>query len=131
MALAPTLKLYHCCGARSMRVLWTIKEMGLREYELTTLPFPPRFLHREFLKINPLGTVPFVADGTTGLTESCAAPLYIAQKWGAPAGSPAAMGSLLLAPDEPDYGAFLNWLFHADATLTFPQTVMLLGSSRV
>ena len=23
------------------------------------------------------------------------------------------------------YGSFLNWLYHADATLTFPQTVML------
>lgn len=26
---------------------------------------------------------------------------------------------------DPEYGAFLNWLFHADATLTFPQTVVL------
>merc|ERR1719296_414570 len=28
-------------------------------------------------------------------------------------------------PDEPDYGAYLNWITHADATLTFPQTVFL------
>ena len=33
-------------------------------------------------QINPLGTVPFVSDGETVLTESCAAPMYIAQKWG-------------------------------------------------
>ena len=27
--------------------------------------------------------------------------------------------------DEEDYGAYLNWLTHADATLTFPQTVFI------
>ena len=32
---------------------------------------------------------------------------------------------LLLTPEEGEYGAFLNWLFHADATLTFPQTVKM------
>lgn len=26
---------------------------------------------------------------------------------------------------EPEYGEFLNWLYHADATLTFPQTIVL------
>jgi glutathione S-transferase len=28
-------------------------------------------------------------------------------------------------PDEKDYPNYLNWLHHADATLTFPQTVVL------
>ena len=28
-------------------------------------------------------------------------------------------------PDEADYPAYLNWLYHSDATLTFPQTVVL------
>ena len=27
--------------------------------------------------------------------------------------------------DEEDYGSYLNWLSHSDATLTFPQTVFL------
>ena len=30
-----------------------------------------------------------------------------------------------MAVDEPDYPTYLNWLAHADATLTFPQTVVL------
>ena len=25
----------------------------------------------------------------------------------------------------PEYGAYLNWLHHADATLTFPQTIKM------
>jgi len=28
-------------------------------------------------------------------------------------------------PEEKDYPSYLNWLYHADATLTFPQTVVL------
>ena len=32
---------------------------------------------------------------------------------------------LAISPDEPDYGAYLNWLHYADATLTFPQTIVL------
>ena len=32
---------------------------------------------------------------------------------------------LRVMPEEPDYPAYLNWLFHSDATLTFPQTDVL------
>ena len=34
-------------------------------------------------------------------------------------------GKLALTPDEPDYGTYLNWLHRSDATLTFPQTIVL------
>ena len=30
-----------------------------------------------------------------------------------------------VTPDEKDYGAYLNWLHRSDATLTFPQTLVL------
>lgn len=30
-----------------------------------------------------------------------------------------------MQPSEPDFAAYTNWLFHADATLTFPQTIVL------
>ena len=39
------LRLYHCVGARSLRALWAFKELGLQDgsdYELITMPFPPR-----------------------------------------------------------------------------------------
>ncbi|MBN8983092.1 MAG: glutathione S-transferase, partial [Rhizobiales bacterium] len=32
---------------------------------------------------------------------------------------------LIVGPDEPAYGAFLNWMYFSDATLTFPQTLVL------
>ena len=31
----------------------------------------------------------------------------------------------MINSSEPDYPNYLNWLHHADATLTFPQTVVL------
>ena len=62
------ITLYHCDGARSFRPLWMLEEMGLA-YELKMLPFPPRVLAKEYLAINPLGTIPFMVDGDTRMTE--------------------------------------------------------------
>ncbi len=110
------IKLYHCHGARSMRPLWTLEEMGL-DYELITMPFPPRYLHREYLEINPLGTVPCMNDGEVHMTESAGISQYFVDTYG-----PTPLG---LTPDDPEYGAHLNWLHRSDATLTFPQTLVL------
>ena len=45
------MKLWHCNGARSLRALWTLEELGL-DYELEVLPFPPRIFQREYLAEN-------------------------------------------------------------------------------
>jgi glutathione S-transferase len=65
------ITLYHCADARSFRALWALEEVG-EPYELKLLPFPPRFLAREYLQINPLGTIPYLIDGETRMTESAA-----------------------------------------------------------
>ena len=62
------ITLYHCDGARSFRPLWMLEEMGL-DYELKMLPFPPRVLAKEYLALNPLGTIPFMIDGETKMTR--------------------------------------------------------------
>ena len=62
------MKLWHCNGARSLRPLWALEEMGL-DYELEILPFPPRIFQREYLEENALGTVPFFRDGDVTMTE--------------------------------------------------------------
>ena len=61
------IELWHCHNTRSLRVLWALEEMQL-EYKLHLLSFPPRFLDKEYLETNPLGTVPFLKDGDTTLT---------------------------------------------------------------
>jgi glutathione S-transferase len=71
----------------------------------------------EYLEVNPLGTIPAMRDGDTFMTESAAIVQYLVTKYGD--------GSLAVAPDDPAYGAWLNWLHFGEATLTFPQTLVL------
>lgn len=111
-----TIKLWHCHHARSLRALWTLEEMGL-DYEVETMPFPPRFMKPEFLEVNELGTIPYMIDGETHMTESSGIPLYLVERYG--------KYEFGLKADHPEYGDYLNWLFHSDATLTFPQTVFI------
>ena len=110
------ITLYHCMNARSFRVLWTLEEMRL-PYELKILPFPPRVHAREYLQINALGTIPRMLDGDTRMTESAAICQYLATRYGP---SP-----LAVEPHEPTYGAFLNFLHFGEATLTFPEAIVL------
>lgn len=114
------LKLYHCKGARSLRCLWALEEMGL-PYELVVLQFPPRLFHKDYKDVNPLGTVPALIDGAATLTESAGICEYLAVRFGP---TPLAVG-----PDEDEYGGYLNWLHRSDATLTFPQTLVLRYSA--
>ncbi len=111
-----TMKLWHCKHSRSLRPLWALEEMGLN-YELELLPFPPRIRQREFLEDNPLGTVPYFVDGEISMTESSAICHYLSQKYN--------QLKLSVAVDHSEYGDHLNWLYHSDATLTFPQTLCL------
>lgn len=110
------IHLYHCLNARSFRPLWTLEEMGLA-YELTLLPFPPRVFAPAYKTLNPLGTIPLLLDGPVRMTESSAISHYLAVRHGP---SP-----LAVDPAEADYGAFLNWTHFGEATLTFPQTLVL------
>ncbi|GAB5413263.1 MAG: glutathione S-transferase family protein [Congregibacter sp.] len=111
-----TIKLWHCVGARSLRAVWALEELEM-DYELEILPFPPRVFQRDFLDVNALGTIPFLHDGDLTMTESCAIPHYLATRPG--------NEHLAVGPDHPEYGDLLNWMYHADATLTFPQTIVL------
>ena len=109
------IELWHCRDSRSLRALWMLEEIGL-PYRLHLMTFPPRVSDPSFLEVNPLGTVPYLIDGATRMTESAAITQYLARRYG---------GDLAVAPDAPEYGDWLNWLHHSDATLTFPQTLIL------
>ena len=110
------ITLYHCAAARSFRPLWMLEELGL-PYELKMLPFPPRVFAKEYLAINPLGTIPYLIDGETRMTESSGICHYLGTRYGPT--------PLMVGVDEAAYGAFLNWMYFSDATLTFPQTLVL------
>jgi glutathione S-transferase len=110
------IRLHHCAGARSFRALWALEETGCA-YELALMPFPPRALVADYLKLNPLGTVPVLFDGAARMTESAAMAHYIAAKYGA--------ADHVVAPQEAAFADYLNFLHMGEATLTFPQTIVL------
>ncbi|MGJ7605553.1 glutathione S-transferase family protein [Variovorax sp. LT1R20] len=110
------ITLYHCANARSFRVLWMLEELGA-PYRLEMLPFPPRVLHREYLRINPQGTVPLLVDGEIRMTESVAICQYLA--------SLHAPTPLNVERGEAGYADYLNWLHFGEASLTFPLTLVL------
>ena len=56
-------------------------------------------------------------DGETKMTESSGICHYLGTRHGPT--------PLVVGTDEPAYGAFLNWMYFSDATLTFPQTLVL------
>jgi glutathione S-transferase len=110
------ITLYHCNAARSFRPLWMLEELGLA-YDLKMLPFPPRVFAKDYLAINPLGTIPYMIDGDTRMSESSGICHYLGTRYGPT--------PLVVNVEEPAYGAFLNWMYFSDATLTFPQTLVL------
>lgn len=114
--ITPMMTLYHCVSARSFRPLWALEALG-PPYELHMLPFPPRELKREYLEANPLGTVPLLIDGPVRMTESAAICQYLCATYGPT--------PLNVEVHETDFGAYLNDLHFGEATLTFPQTLVL------
>jgi glutathione S-transferase len=114
--VTPDIHLYHCADARSFRALWALEELGL-PYQLTLMPFPPRFRFEGYKDLNPLGTVPACFIDGALMTESAAIPHVLATRFGP--------SDLAVAPHEPGYPAYMNFLLMGEATLTFPQTIFL------
>jgi glutathione S-transferase len=110
----PTL--FTCARSRGLRATWAAEEAGV-DVDLKILPFPPRYLAPDYMEINPLGTVPLLVDGDARMTESCAIAHYLATRSG--------MTDLAIAPGEADYAEYCDYTYHADATITFPQTVYM------
>ena len=110
------IRLYHCAAARSFRALWALEELGL-PYELILMPFPPRALYPDYRSLNPLGTVPVLFDGEHRMTESAAICHYLGAKYGP--------SELVVRPEEEAFADYVNFLHMGEATLTFPQTIVL------
>ncbi len=109
-------KLYHCAGARSMRSVWLLNELGL-EFELVSLGFSMAALRApEYLKISPLGRVPCLVDGDVTLIESGAICQYLCERYDD--------GRLHRAPGHVERNAWLQWLH-------FAETIAVHGASLV
>jgi len=75
------MKLYGFPPTRSIRVLWTLRELGV-DFEFVNVNLMDGDNRRaEFLAVNPAGKIPALVDGDFVLTESVAIVLYLAGKY--------------------------------------------------
>jgi glutathione S-transferase len=75
------MKLYEFGPTRSIRVRWTLQELGV-DFEPVRINLVAGEHQRpEFLEINPAGKIPVLVDGDLVLTESVAIVLYLAEKY--------------------------------------------------
>jgi glutathione S-transferase len=73
------LTLFEFGPARSIRVRWTLQELGVAFFTIDLFAGDHR--RPEFLRINPAGKLPVLVDGDMVLTESVAIVLYLAEKY--------------------------------------------------
>jgi glutathione S-transferase len=75
------MKLYEFGPTRSIRVRWTLQELGVDFEPIRVNLLAGENRRPEFLKINPAGKIPVLVDGDLVLTESVAIVLYLAEKY--------------------------------------------------
>lgn len=89
------LKIYGVYKSRATRILWLMEELGLpfelvpiiQAYKLADPMAPDARINTrspDFLKINPMGSIPTIDDDGLVLNESLAQTLYVAKKHGGP-----------------------------------------------
>jgi glutathione S-transferase len=75
------MKLYEFAPTRSIRVRWTLQELGVEFEAITVNLIAGEHRKPEFLALNPAGKVPVLVDGDLVLTESIAIAVYLAEKY--------------------------------------------------
>jgi len=75
------MKLYEFGPTRSIRVRWTLQELGVDFEPIRVNLLAGEHQRPEFLMINPAGKIPVLVDGDLVLTESVAIVLYLADKY--------------------------------------------------
>jgi glutathione S-transferase len=75
------MKLYEFGPTRSIRVRWTLQELGVEFESIRINLLAGEHLQPKFLKINPAGKIPVLVDDDLVLTESVAIVLYVADKY--------------------------------------------------
>ena len=75
------MKLYEFAPTRSIRVRWTLQELGVPFDAIQVNLMAGEHRQPDFLKLNPAGKLPVLVDGDVVLTESVAIVLYLAEKY--------------------------------------------------
>src|SRR5260221_11506107 len=75
------MTLYGFPPTRSVRVLWTLRELDVELGPINLASTKGEHRRPEFLAVNPAGKLPVLVDGDFILTESVAIVLYLAEKY--------------------------------------------------
>jgi glutathione S-transferase len=75
------MKLYEFPPTRSIRVRWTLQELGVDFEPVRVNLIAGEHRSPAFLKINPAGKLPVLVDGEKVITESVAIVLYLGEKY--------------------------------------------------
>jgi glutathione S-transferase len=75
------MKLYEFAPTRSIRVRWTLQELGVDFESIPVNMLAGEHQGPAFLKVNPAGKLPALVDGDLTLTESIAIVLYLGEKY--------------------------------------------------
>lgn len=108
------LILYHAAQTRSERVRWALEELQLNYQLVAADPFSKTQSNAELLKLNPLGQVPVLLDGSHILTESGAICLYLADRY------PISGTDQFLAPPADQRAEYYRWSFFVFGSLEQP-----------
>ncbi len=105
------MKFFEFPPTRSIRVRWTLQELGVDFEAVTVNMLAGEHKSPAFLKINPAGKLPALVDGDLVLTESLAIVLYLAEKYPEKRPIPADLGQR---------AEFYRWLMFAVTELEQP-----------
>ena len=90
--------------------------MGLT-YEAERVRFPPAQRQPDYLRINPLGTLPTLVDGNVTIFESVGIIDYLARRYGPTPLAP--------EPGTPAFGPYLQYLHFSETSLSGPLTYVM------
>jgi glutathione S-transferase len=105
------MKLYEFPPTRSIRVRWTLQELGIPFESVTVNMLAGEHKGPAFLKVNPAGKLPVLVDGNLTLTESIAIVLYLGEKY---------IDKGLMPGDLGQRAEFYKWLMFAATELEQP-----------
>ena len=103
------IKLYWSPRSRSFTALWLMEETGLPYERVLTDISTGAQKSADYLKINPMGKVPALADGDVSLGESAAICTHIADRY----------PETKLAPGvtDPRRARYLQWMFFSPSCI--------------
>jgi glutathione S-transferase len=120
------LVVHHLNDSRSQRILWLLEELGAPyEIKFYQRDAPTRLAPPALKAVHPLGKSPVITDGEMTIAESGAIVDYLVRTYGG--------GRLAVAPGEPDFEKYNEWLHYAEGSAMLPlmlnMYVMRLGEA--